>query len=96
MSADFDKSDLARLLALEYAFTTVTLLSASNFAYLANTTTSKAVAQFRQATEGAMYDGSNTPPDVRDLMREHLRRLYDHIATMAEHADLGNQGGKEV
>lgn len=96
MSADFNKSDLARLLALEYAFTTVALLSASNFAYLANTTTSEAVAQFRQATESAMYDGHNTPPDVRDLMREHLRRWYDHIAAMAKQADLGIQSSKEV
>lgn len=92
MSADFDKDDLARLLALEHAFGALALISASNFAYLAKTTSSEAVAQFRAAIESSIYDAADTPSDVRQLMRGHLRRIFDHVATMAKQADQGSAG----
>jgi hypothetical protein len=91
VSVDFDKDDLARLLALEHAFSTIALISANNFAYLAKIKTSEAVAQFRLATESSIYDAADTPKDVRDLMRSHLKRLFDHVARMAEHADKGSE-----
>lgn len=89
MSADFDKDDFARLLALEFAFQAVTLISAGNFAYLANIKPSEAVAQFRASIESSMYDSADRPKEVRDLMLAHLKRIFDHIESMAKHADKG-------
>ena len=89
MSADFDKDDFARLLALEYAFGALTLISAANYAHLANTKPSAAISEFRSAIESAFSDQRQIPAEVRDLMRQHIRRMFDHIAQMAKHADLG-------
>ncbi len=89
MSSNFDLDDLARLLALEHAFSALALISAGNFAYLAKVKPSEAVRQFRTAIESSIYDSADTPADVRELMRKHLKRMFDHIVQMAEHADKG-------
>jgi len=89
MSSDFDIDDFARLLALEHAFSALTLISAGNFAYLADIKPSEAISQFRSSIESSIYDSADTPKDVRNLMRMHLKRMFDHVADMAEHADNG-------
>ena len=89
MSDDFGKDDLARLIALEHAFSALALISAGNFAYLANVTPSEAVSRFRSTIEGAIYDRAETPKDIQILMRAHLKRMFDHVAEMAKHADHG-------
>ncbi|HLW91020.1 MAG TPA: hypothetical protein VKS78_06950 [Roseiarcus sp.] len=89
MSADFDKDDLARLIALEHAVSALALISAGNFAHLARIKPSQAVAQFRLTIEGAIYDAADTPKEVRILMREHLKRIFNHVEQMARHADHG-------
>lgn len=89
MSDSFDADDLARLIALEHAFNSLALISASNFAFLAETTPSAAVAQFREAVESSVYDSGDMPKEVQTLVREHLKRMFDHVAHMAKHADQG-------
>lgn len=89
MSADWDHDDLARLLALEHAFCALALISASNFAYLAETTPSAAVKQFRDAIEGSVYDTGQASQETKAAMKHHLKRMFDHIAEMAKHADQG-------
>lgn len=89
MSADFDFDDMARLLALEHAFGALALISAGNYAHLAGVTPSEAVQQFRSAIEGAVYDTGDRSKEVQVAMRAHLKRMFDHLATMAKHADLG-------
>jgi len=88
MSADWDADDLARLTALEHAFSALALISASNFAFLANITPSEAVARFRDAIEGAVADAPGRTVDPV-AVRAHLKRMFDHLAVMARHADLG-------
>lgn len=88
MSANWNADDLARLMALEHAFGALTLISASNFAQLANVKPSEAVNQFRTAIESSVLDG-DLPPDVRALMRQHLKRIFDNVSDMAKHADHG-------
>jgi hypothetical protein len=90
MSSEFDLDDFARLLALEHAFGALALICASNFAYLAKVKPSEAVRQFRSAIESSIHDTADTPADVRELMRKHLKRLFDHVAHMAEHTDKGS------
>ncbi len=89
MSADFDKDDLARLMALEHAFWAVTLISAGNYARLAGIKTSEAVNQFRSSIEGSIYDSGEYPKEVQVLMRTHLKRMFDHVANMAVQVDKG-------
>lgn len=89
MSKDFDRDDLARLIALEHAFSALALISASNFARLEEIKPSEAVARFRAAIEGATYDSATIPKDVRILMRAHLKRMFDQVAEMAKNADRG-------
>jgi len=89
MSDAFGTDDLARLIALEHAFSVLALISANNFAYLAEIKPSEAVAQFRTAVEGTLYDSAEIPKDVQVLMRAHLKRMFDQVAGMAKHADLG-------
>ena len=89
MSADFDRDDLARLIALEHAFYGLTLISAGNFAHLAGILPSEAVKQFRSAIEGAVFDAGDMPKETKDLIRTHLKRMFDHVAGMAVHADEG-------
>jgi hypothetical protein len=89
MSADFDFDDVARLLALEHAFSALALISAGNYAQLAGVTPSEAVVQFRNAIEGSVYDAGDRPKEVKDAMRTHLKRMFDHVAVMAKHADQG-------
>ncbi|UCI30946.1 hypothetical protein [Mesorhizobium sp. B4-1-4] len=96
MSADWDHDDLARLLGLEHAFCALALISASNFAYLAETTPSAAVKQFREAIEGSVYDTGQASKETKAAMKRHLKRMFDHIAGMAKHADLGPVGSKWV
>ena len=91
MSANWSADDLARLIALEHAFGALALISAGNFAQLANVKPSEAVKQFRTAIEGSIHDGS-VPTEIRDLMRQHLKRLFDNVADMAKHADHGFPG----
>jgi hypothetical protein len=90
MSSDFDKDDLARLLALEHAFYATALVSAANFARLeslkvdrAPLTTAEAVQQFREAVESSMFDKKDYCPEIRSLMARHLKRMFDHVASMA-------------
>lgn len=89
MSDSFDADDLARLIALEHAFNSLALISASNFAFLAKITPSAAVAQFREAVESSVYDSGDMPKEVQTLVREQLKRMFDHVAHMAKHADQG-------
>ena len=89
MSSDFDRNDLARLLALEHAFCSLALISASNFAYWAEMKPSEAVQKFRESIESSIFDSADAPADVRDLMRVYLGRLFDHVAGMAKQADQG-------
>ena len=87
MSTNYDADDLARLLALEYAFGTLAFISACNFAQLSNMKPTAAVDQFRSVIEGSLYDRADYPADVRELIRSHLKRMFDYVAGMAEHAD---------
>jgi hypothetical protein len=80
MSADFDKDDLARLVALEHAFYTITLIAAANFAHNAGCKTSEAVAYFRSSAEGLLHDDAIVP---KEAVREHLKRIFDHATEMA-------------
>ena len=89
MSADFDTDDFSRLLALEHAFSALALISACNFAELANIMPSEAVKQFRITIESSIYDSKERPKEVTELMRMHLKRMFDHIESMAKHADQG-------
>ena len=89
MSSNYDLDDLARLLALEHAFGALALISACNFSRLENIKPSEAVAQFRSAIEGSLYDSSDTSKEVRELKRIHLKRMFDHVSEMAKHADKG-------
>lgn len=91
VSSGWDRDDLARLLALEHAFCALTLISASNFAYLAETTPSAAVKQFREAIEGSVYDTGQASKETKAAMKHHLKRMFDHIAEMAKHAGQGTQ-----
>ena len=88
MSADWDADDLARLLALEHAFCAVTLLSASNYANLSRSTPSEVISQFRSAIEGSVYDTGQLSTDTKLLMKQHLKRIFDHIAKMAELSEI--------
>lgn len=89
MSDSFRDDDLARLIAIEHAFNSLALISASNFAFLANTTPSAAVGQFRSAIESSLYDSGDMSPELQALVRVHLKRMFDHVAAMAKHADEG-------
>lgn len=91
MSSDWDDDDFARLLAMEHAFCSLALISANNFASLAQCTTSAAVQQFRSAIEGSIYDTGQVSQETKDLMRQHLKRMFDHVAGMAKHADQGDR-----
>ena len=91
MGADWDADDMARLLALEHAFCALALISASNYAYLAETSPSAAVRQFREAIEGSVHDSGQTSATTKAAMRQHLKRMFDHIASMATHADPGGR-----
>ena len=90
MSTEFDRDDLARLLALEHAFYATALVSAANFAKLQNAkagreemSTAQAVQMFRDSVESSLFDRKDYPPDVRSLMSRHLKRMFDHVANMA-------------
>lgn len=89
MSDSFQADDLARLVALEHAFNALALISASNYAFLANTTPSAAVAQFRTAIESSVYDTGDMSKELQALAHAHLKRMFDHVAQMAKHADQG-------
>ena len=89
MSADLNLDDMARLLALEHAFGALALISAGNYAHLAGVTPSEAVQQFRAAIECATYDAGTRPKELQAAMRAHLKRMFDHLASMAKHADQG-------
>lgn len=90
MSDDYNLEDFARLLALEHAFYSVALISASNFAFLAKIKPSEAVAQFRSATESSVFDKNDIPNDVKQIMRIHLKRMFDHVSDMEKHVDKGH------
>ena len=89
MSADFDANDLARLLALEHAFGAIVLVSATNHSFLAEQKPSDSVKQFRSAVIGSTYDDASYPKEFNKLIQSHLERMFDHIESMAQHADLG-------
>jgi hypothetical protein len=88
MGFDFDFDDRARLLALEHAFGALALISAGNFAANNNMKTSEAVSHFRDAIEGAVYDSKDYPSDVRDVMYNHLKRMFDNVVKMSKHVDI--------
>ncbi|MCA0048191.1 hypothetical protein LB577_14690 [Mesorhizobium sp. B283B1A] len=92
MSVNWGEDDLARLLALEHAFHALALFSAYNYAHLDGTTPSAAVKQFREAVEGSVYDTGQAPKAVQVLMSKHLKKMFDHVAAMAVHADQGFRG----
>lgn len=89
MQPDFHADDLARLLALEHALCAMTLISAGNYAYLADVPPSQAVRQFRDAIESSMFDSGSYPEGLRDAMHRHTKRIFEHIEQMAKHADKG-------
>jgi hypothetical protein len=80
MSADFDKDQLARLVALEHAFSTIALIAAANFSFNAGCKTSEAVAYFRSSAEGSLHGDATVP---KEAVREHLKRLFDNLTEMA-------------
>lgn len=71
-----------------------TLLALSHLSPQATThiwqvTPSEAIQQFRSAIEGAVYDAGDRPKEIQVAMRAHLKRMFDHLANIAKHADLG-------
>jgi hypothetical protein len=95
VSANWSADDLARLVALAHAFGILALISAGNFAQLANVKPSEAVKQFRRAIKGSVHDG-DLASDVQVLMRKHLKRIFDNVSDMAKHADHGFPGLEHV
>jgi hypothetical protein len=79
MGADFDKDDLARLVALEHAFYTIALIAAANFAHNAGCKPGEAVAYFRSSVDGFLHDTAVS----KEAVREHLKRLFDNLTEMA-------------
>jgi hypothetical protein len=92
VSDDFNKDDLARLLALEYAFSALALISASNFAKMQGLAPGEAVGYFPAGIESSLYDTSDMGTETRELVRMRLRRMFDHVATMAEEVTRGPSG----
>jgi hypothetical protein len=80
MSANLDKDELARLVALEHAFYTIALIAAANFSFNAGCKTSEAVAHFRSSAEGSLGGEALAS---KEAVREHLKRLFDNLTEMA-------------
>jgi hypothetical protein len=57
---------------------------------LAEIKPSEAVAKYRSAIEGSLYDRRDIPKEIREPMQAHLKRMFDHVAGMAQHADMGD------
>lgn len=88
MSAEWGASDLARLLALEHAFSALAVISAGNFAHNHNMMTREAVKVFRQAIESSVQDTAQLGV-AKPLVVGHLKSMFDHVALMAEMTDQG-------
>jgi hypothetical protein len=80
VSADSDKDDLARLVALEHAFYTIALIAAANFAHNAGCKPGEAVAYFRSSADGLLRGDTAAS---NEAVREHLKRLFDNLTEMA-------------
>jgi hypothetical protein len=80
VSADFDKDDLARLVALEHAFYTIALIAAANFAHNAGCKPGEAVAYFRSSADGLLHGDTVAS---KEAVREHLKRLFDNLTEIA-------------
>ena len=91
MSADWDSDDLTRLIALESAFGTLTIMWAGMFAHHANSKPSVAVKQLREAMLGSFADTKEYTGDIGQRIKYHQTRLLDHVERMAQHADEGYQ-----
>jgi hypothetical protein len=91
MSADFDKDDLARLIALEHAFYANMLVNCSVFSHQQGQTITEVVQLFRDSVEGSLLDTRDTPREIRELSSAHLKRMFDHVALMARHAERNNE-----
>ncbi|WP_300530152.1 hypothetical protein [Maricaulis sp.] len=87
MSSDWDADDFARLMALEHAWYAVTLVSAGNYAGMNGIKIKDAVQQLRDAVESSLYDHDDLPGNTRQLMRGHLKRMFDEVEQMAGQAD---------
>jgi hypothetical protein len=79
VSGDFDKDDLARLVALEHAFYTIALIAAANFAHNAGCKPGEAVAYFRSSADGLLHETAVS----KEAVGEHLKRLFDNLTEMA-------------
>ncbi|MBZ9940157.1 DUF6338 family protein [Mesorhizobium sp. BR1-1-13] len=81
-----NSSSDAKVRALAWGFV---LLAAPAIIGFASGVTSK---QFREAIEGSVYDTGQASKETKVAMKHHLKRMFDHIAEMAKHADQGTQG----
>lgn len=89
MSSNWDQDDLARMLALEQAFGTLTFMWACQFADHQRTKPTQAVAQLRDAVLGSVFDSRDHGALMGDLISAHLQRMFDHVHKMASNADKG-------
>ena len=89
MTSNYDADDLARLFAIEHIVSSMALMWSVNFAQMNGGTPSDSVKLLRDALEGSLHDDANYSKEVRDLVRTHIARLFNHIASMAVHADKG-------
>jgi hypothetical protein len=89
LSSSWDEDDLARMLALEHAFSTITLMWACQFADQQRTKPSKAVAQLREAVLSSVLDSKDHNGPIGALINGHLHRMFEHVRKIAEHADRG-------
>lgn len=88
MSAEQDRDTLARVVALEYAFSAFALMTAGNFAMANGLPVADTVARYKDAAISAMFDESQGT-DAREMIVGHLKRLFDHIESMARTLDQG-------
>lgn len=89
MSNNYDLDDLARLHALEHIVGTVALMCCTSLAIQERGKPSEYVQNLKDALESSLYDKADRPKEMRELTREHVRRLMDNVLQMSKHADLG-------
>lgn len=89
MSENWDSDDLARMVALENAFSVISLMWLCQFADQSGKKPSEVVKPFSDAVAGAVYDTKQYPHDFRNSVKSHLERMLGNVAEMAKLADQG-------
>ena len=89
MSANWDESYLARMLALEHAFGAISLMWAGMYASNAGCKPSEAVKLFKDSVLSSLYDGKDRSADIISLEKAHLENLLGNLEKMAALADKG-------